>query len=309
MTCDAGAPVVAGADGSARGWDAVEAGAIEATLHHRPLRIVHVCRFPNAPGSANRDRAEVILADAVEIAQKVAPEAETTAEIVAGHPAAELVREGHSAFLVVLGDRGTGAPAGLLLGSVAEQTATHAGCPVLVVRGSVAGGGPVVVGVDGSDGSVVALEFAAQEASLRRAPLLAVHVWDGAWVERGDPAPLTARFRTSAEIESRVLSESLAGIAGRYPDVRLERSIVRGDPRSVLRRHSDAAQLIVVESPGHGSFPDLLLGSTSRYLMHHSGCPTAIVRARRPARPLRTCCPASPGAEARRSEGDDREGP
>jgi nucleotide-binding universal stress UspA family protein len=280
MTGVTGAPVVAGVDGSARGLDAAEAAAIEAALHHRPLRIVHVSIWPAAPGSANRDRADEILDEAVQLVRRVRPDVAATSEIVEGRPAAALVDAARTAFLLVLGDRGTGDLADLLVGSVAEQTTTHAASPVMVIRGALARPGPVVVGVDGSRRSHAALDVAAQEASLRSAELVAVHVWGGgSAVDLGEPMPLTERFWTSEEIETRVMAEAVAGIAERYPDVPVRRSIVRGKPRAALTEHSRTAQLMVIGSRGHGGFGGLLLGSVSRHLMHHSMCPTVIVRA------------------------------
>jgi nucleotide-binding universal stress UspA family protein len=151
----------------------------------------------------------------------------------------------------------------------------------MVIRGPLARSGPVVVGVDGSDTSRAALQFAAQEASLRAAELVAVHVWDGgSAVDLGDPMPLTERFWTSEQIETRVLAEALAAIGDRYPDELVQRSVVVGKPRTALAEHSQTAQLMVVGSRGHGGFAGLLLGSVSRHLMHHAMCPTVIVRAR-----------------------------
>jgi nucleotide-binding universal stress UspA family protein len=77
--------------------------------------------------------------------------------------------------------------AALMVGSVAVALAAHAKCPVIVVRGSGPGGsgrggsvpveGPVVVGVDGSEGSEAALAFAYEAAATRQVPLVAVHTW------------------------------------------------------------------------------------------------------------------------------------
>ena len=298
MTALAGAAIVAGIDGSPQSLTAVETAASEAALRHRPLRIVHAFVWPPVgtvmtpglvapmtPGlaapslQAFRDRAEAYLAEAVELAGKVAPEVVTTADIVTGRPAPVLLAESRRADLLVLGDRGLGGFTGLIIGSVAVQTATHGDCPVLVVRGKQRPDGPVVVGVDGSRTSVLALEFAAEEADLRGAELVALHVWNGIdLTELNDSLPMTYDFWSGEEEENRVLAEALAGIAERHPDVRIRRHVRRGSARRLLNDQSRIAQLVVVGDRGHGGFTGLLLGSVSQHLIYHAECPIAVVR-------------------------------
>jgi len=112
------------------------------------------------------------------------PAEDPTATLAPGHEGGPS-RTAHStacsddtAQLVVIGDRGLGGVAGLLIGSVAFALAAGGSCPVVIVRGQTdATDGPVVVGVDGSPISEAALAFAFEAAALRGAPLLAVHAW------------------------------------------------------------------------------------------------------------------------------------
>lgn len=290
MTAAAGAPVVVGVDGSRRSLDAVKAAAAEAVLRHRPLRVVHAFVWPTlgiaaSPGLAGsslqafRDQAAAILDEALQLAEKVAPDTSITAQIVNGGPGQVLRDESRRAALLVLGDRGLGGFSELLIGSVAEQAATHAACPILVVRGDRRPDGPVVVGVDGSAVSVRALDFAVEQAALRGAELVALHVWTGnSTTDLNDTLPMSYEFWSGDQEEERVLAEALAGLAQQYPDVPIHREVVRGSARRVLVERSRRAQLIVVGSHGHGGVAGLLLGSVSQHLIHHAACPAVVVR-------------------------------
>jgi nucleotide-binding universal stress UspA family protein len=118
-----------------------------------------------------------------------------------------LLAESNGADLLVLGDRGLGGLTDLIIGSVAVQTAAHARCPVLIVRGTPLPDGPVVAGVDGSRTSALALDFAAEEASLRDTELVALHTWGGN-DDTGLDAdlPMTYEFWSGEEEETRVLA-------------------------------------------------------------------------------------------------------
>ncbi|WP_372472299.1 universal stress protein [Jidongwangia harbinensis] len=283
-------PVVVGIDGSPRSLDAVEVAAAEAALRGRPLRIVHALVWPTihvtlppgvtqAPDSAFLAQAETYLDEAVQAAAKTAPEVTVTSEIVTGAPVPVLLGETPRADLLVLGDRGLGQFTGLLLGSVAVQTATHGRCPVLVVRGERRPSGPVVVGVDGSQVSAKAIDFAAEEAARRGAALVAVHAWRTPPVTMpGDMTPLVYDPELLAAVEERVLVESIAGVRERYPELPVRHEMVQGAAGRVLTDRSRDAQLMVVGDRGHGGFAGLLLGSVSQHLIYHGACPVAVVR-------------------------------
>jgi nucleotide-binding universal stress UspA family protein len=70
----------------------------------------------------------------------------------------------------------------------------------------------------------------------------------------------------------------LAGWQEKYPDVRVDRVVLRDRPVRALLRLAENAQLLVVGSHGRGGFSGMLLGSTSQALVYHSPCPLAVVR-------------------------------
>lgn len=295
MTIESGAPVVVGVDGSAAALDAVRVAAREAEYRQRPLRIVHAFIWPlmNTPlgpvpgGPADgglRNQAERYVDEAMAEAAKVAPEVRVTGAVVDGAATPVLLDESRDAALVVLGHRGLGGFAGLLIGSVTVQVSARAQSPVLVVRGEPRADGPVVVGVDGSDLSTEAVGFAFEEASRRGVPLVAVHAW--LYPQPAGPGeilPLVYDVEAFGDEEERVLAESLAGWSERYPDVPVQRRLVRGSPARALVEESKTAQLVVVGAYGRGALTGLLLGSVSHAVLHHAHSPLAIVRRRRTA--------------------------
>lgn len=290
MTIRSGAPVVVGVDGSTSALDAVRVAAREAAARHRPLRVVHAFIWPlygmplgpvpGAPPDAGlRQQAERYVADAVTEAGKIAPEVTVTGKVVDGAPTPVLRRESRDAALLVLGHRGLGGFAELLIGSVAVQVSARADCPVLVVKGEARADGPVLVGVDGSALSTEALGFAFEEAALRHTALVAVHAWlVPVPVGPGDMLPLVYDVDALAAEEGRMLAEAVAGWSERYPDVPVRHRVAHGAASRVLVEESAAAQLTVVGAHGRGALAGALLGSVSHAVLHHSHSPLAIVR-------------------------------
>lgn len=274
-----GAAVVVGVDGSEPATRAVRLAAREARRRNRPLRVVHgfiwpLLRVPvsapagSPPGAGLRNQAEQLVTDAVAVAEAEAPGLRITGEIIDGEAAAVLLGESPTAAVIVLGDRGLGGFTALVVGSVAVQVASYADCPVLIARGTDRADGPVVVGVDGSTLSRAAVEFAAETASARGAPLHVVHA---------RPAPRGRDDR--AEEDERVLTEALAAIGERWPDLTVHAEAVRAKPVAALTTASAGAQLVVVGRQGRGELGGLLLGSVSQGILHRSACPVAVVRA------------------------------
>jgi nucleotide-binding universal stress UspA family protein len=285
-------PVVAGVDGSECALAAVRWAAAEAARRRLPLRLVAAHTWPAGgfvgdPGLGVDPRAvlrDVVLGHltaATAVAAAVVPGLAVEQVDVDGDPAVVLAGESKRAELVVLGDRGLGGFTGLLLGSVAVALSAHAACPVVVVRGveadpAVSRPEPVVVGVDGSQGSTAAVDFAVEAAVLRGVPLVAVHAWRDVLVD-ATMAPLVDWDAVESD-EREVLAERLAGTRTEHPDLVLRRLVVRDRPARALVDESRNAQLVVVGSRGRGGIQGLLLGSVSQQLLHHAHCPVAVVR-------------------------------
>lgn len=293
MNSASGAAVVVGVDGSEPALRAVRLAAAEAVRRDRPLRVVHGFIWPllrvavdpvagGAPGGGLRHQAEELVARAVAEAEAAAPALRVTGEIIDGEAAAVLLGELPTATMIVLGDRGLGGFAALVVGSVAIQVAAYADCPVLVARGAERTAGPVVVGVDGSPLSRAAVEFAADEAALRGAPLHAVHAYTHP--RSGGPGQMQPLVYDEARLrgeEDKMLAASLDGLAERRPQLPVTREVRHGRPVHVLTEASRQAQLVVVGGQGRGELSGLLLGSVGQGVLHHADCPVAVVRAPR----------------------------
>jgi nucleotide-binding universal stress UspA family protein len=138
----------------------------------------------------------------------------------------------------------------------------------------------VVVGVDGSAGSRVALEWAVTEARLRQGHVTAVTAWESPAVTAGMEGVIwdPASFETAARNEqARMLQRVQAG------DIAITGLVIAGAPAAVLLESSQDADLLVVGSRGLGGFNSLLLGSVSTQLVHHAKRPVLVVRPERPA--------------------------
>lgn len=135
--------------------------------------------------------------------------------------------------------------------------------------------GAVVVGVDGSDASLAALEWAAEQARVTGRPLVAVTTWE--W-----PSYYGAAIAWPAEIDfardaATVLDEAIAKVLGPEPSIPVDRRVLHGHAATVLGEASREAGLLVVGSRGHGEFAGMLLGSVSEYLVAHAHCPVVVV--------------------------------
>jgi len=262
-------PMVAATDGSEESLRAVDWAAREAVLRGAPLRIVSSAALlprmmdrHDGPGLEdvtdvlldNRDRA---LAAAAARAAEVSPDLLVDTDHLPGAPALAVTESGSGALMLVVGSRGVGAFTALVLGSVSRYAATHAPCPVVVVRDeTTATHRQVAVGIGDPNTSAAALSFAFEEATLRKASLLAVHAWNtpqsqGARVWEAFAAPGAQAIQE--QLTSK-LTALLDDWRAKYPDVPVTQDVVYGHPGRALAGLSARADLVVIgRNPGsHG---------------------------------------------------------
>ena len=133
------------------------------------------------------------------------------------------------------------------------------------------------MGVDGSEASKEALQWALEEARLRRSSLRVVYAWLAPQIGGRGYIPLEL---LDPQLLRQVAQERLDGFVDEADasDVELERVALEGPAAKVLVDSAQEAELLVVGSRGHGGFAGLLLGSVSQQCAHHAPCPVVIVR-------------------------------
>lgn len=139
--------IVVGVDFSEGAKAALRFGLAEARLRHATLRVVHAWQFDYIGVSGLEGFYTAIEPDLREVRQgaeaaldailaETVPdehEVDVSAVVVEGAAAAVLVAQSQDAELLVVGSRGHGGFTGLLLGSVSQQCANHAACPVVII--------------------------------------------------------------------------------------------------------------------------------------------------------------------------------
>lgn len=135
-------PVVVGVDGSEASKDALRWAVRQASLVGAEVHALFAWHVPNTfygggvPSVLERDLArdsQAELEQAITEAVGAHPDG-LVATAVEGHAAPTLVEASKTAQLLVVGSRGRGAFAGMLLGSISDYCVSHAACPVVVVR-------------------------------------------------------------------------------------------------------------------------------------------------------------------------------
>jgi nucleotide-binding universal stress UspA family protein len=136
----------------------------------------------------------------------------------------------------------------------------------------------IVVGVDNSEGSRRALEWAVDEATRRGAHVEAVHVWHFPYVPPAPGIALSVLGDEEFEAEARrQLNDSVDPIDARALPEPIERVLLCDGTVTALLERAKGADLLVVGSRGRGGFAGLLLGSVSQEVSHHAPCPVVIV--------------------------------
>ncbi|MFF0739306.1 universal stress protein [Streptomyces sp. NPDC004111] len=221
-------------------------------------------------------------------------------ETVDGSPGSGLVALSERGQLLVLGSRGRGGFASLLLGSVSRACTARAACPVVVVphaarteeaeAAKADGPAPVVLGFSLEETSDVVVEFAFEEAKRRGAPLQVITTYpvplSTLALMGGDIEGAGATGRPEIEADLReTQSHRLRPFVQRYEEVQVQQVVAASDAAGRLVVASQTAGLLVVGRHRRRLSADTFLGSAANAVLQHAHCPVAVVPPQ-PASPL-----------------------
>jgi nucleotide-binding universal stress UspA family protein len=281
-----GGQVIVGTDGSDVSLRAVDWAAREAALHERPLRIVSVPPLPprmswyqdSGPASVAdvvHERSEQAVAGAAARVTAAEPGLAVTTAVLRGAPSTVLAEDADGAAMLVVGSRGGGGFAALVLGSVGRDVAFTAGSPVVVVRGdAMAGNDQIVLGVHDGDQDA-AFSFAFEEARRRQARLQVVYPWQIFLPGRGKEASDDARRGTPEA--ARWLTGLIAPWRDRYPAVEVAEDSVHASPSKILVGASARADLVILGRDGGPDSGNAGAAALVHAMLNHAHCPVAII--------------------------------
>ena len=228
-----------------------------------------------------RLHSETLLRQAQEQVHRAAPGVEADEQLEVATARDLLLDVAEDAHLLVLGSRGRGPVLTHLLGSVGVGVVRRADCPVVVHRpghpGRVHDG--VVVAVDATQDAMPVLEHAFHQASLRDLPLRVVHyVMDPRSARVG--VPIAGDLSVQMQQDELALSEAMAGMREKYPDVRTKVCTTPGLAKRDIVTAASRADLLVVGTHQRPVADRLLVGSLSTAVLEHVTCPVALVPVR-----------------------------
>ncbi len=232
-------------------------------------------------GNALYERAQRSMGLATERVRARFPHLVVAPTLTTESAAHALLRCGRSAALTVMGTRGHGGFAGLLLGSVSLRVAAHCTGPLAVVRGAAdAEHGTVLLGL-ASDADADALSFAFEEARRRGAALRVLHAWHFPAAPAGQPPSLAhaswedvAALRKAAEAVPRY---AVAPLRETFPGVDVRTDVVCQSAGHALVEASLDADVIVLAAHRRPRRLGLQLGPVTHAVLHHAHCPVVLV--------------------------------
>lgn len=281
--------VVVGFDGSRVGSQALDWAASFASARSLPLTLLTGVQLaaPTVGDGSWYDPAAQLLADAAQheldrgLAQVRASHPDLSVEGYLGtdSPARLLIDASATGALTVVGTRGRSEVSGLLLGSVSNALAAHGRGPVAVIPRAFDGSkdGPVVVGASDSPEGRKALRYALRTAAQVGAEVTVVRAWGAmrSWnVSDEEHARLAAGIKQSS---AAMMDELIAAEGGDQAGVPITKVLEHGSAEHLLLDQGRRARMIVVGSRGRGGFRGLLLGSTSRTVLHSATVPVVVV--------------------------------
>ncbi len=295
--------IIVGIDAAWQRSHALDWGVNEALLQERPLRAIHVVEEPRrysdtyAPERFDGVTVVPVRVDkaAARVVDDVRPylagidtELDLGVDLQVGKPEDVLVDLTETAAMLVLGRRGHGVFADLLIGSTSDAVGNRGRGPVVVVpsgwQQQEHRSDPVLVGVDWleSEPDQPAVEFAADHAAAHGVPLTLVLVWDFPWAVATDQPASTEDIDQWHDMADARGAELVEEWRTKRPGVEITHEVHQGHAvEGLLAAAEDLnPQLLAVGGRPRSRIAEHLLGSTARGVLHHTTHPVAIVHQR-----------------------------
>ena len=282
--------IVVGVDDSAPSERALLWAIEQAALERRALTLVHSAgdgkagwlRRPEVnPGQiheAMRSEGRSVLDRALELVERQDPDLEVRTVLELVDPRLMLISLSRQAAMVVLGSRGRGPIASMVLGSVSIAVAREATCPVVILRPELIGrvGHGVLVGVDGTERSRPAVEFAFLLAAQRGLPLTALHCFtDG----RGTGVGEVAADEVGLDEQWLLVAEGVGGMGEKFPDVEVHLALARGTAEDCLVRAGRTMDVVVLGPHYRHSPMAFFEDRVGQEVIEHADCVVVVVPA------------------------------
>ncbi len=292
MSLSASTEWIVGFDGSAASRAAARWAVVNARGRVDSIRAVHAWSIASATVYSAFE--PVILAERIGSVESAARrELETfageladessvpiNATLVQGDSSNVLIEAARESDQLIMGATGAGRFERLLLGSTSTRCATHSPVPTVVIRQERTDAKPlrvrhIVVAVDGSPNSNAAATWACAFAEPDSQVDL-IGVWE---FSPGIFSDEHYYYPRAVETARQRFEDQIAELpaATRRDDLDINARFLEGTPRRQIAAHADAADLLVVGARGRGGIGAALLGSVSRWLLHHVETPIAVV--------------------------------
>ena len=273
----AGGRVVVGFDGSPSAGRALEWAASEALARDSLLHVITCFAVPDAVdyygiGARQRRQSD----EATRAVRSLHPSLKVETATTNLDPRDALTVALTSSDLLVVGAAKRGTAASWLFGSIPRSATRASPCPVVVVRGERRPGiRRILVGIDSSDASIAAADWACHEADLHGANVVIRHAW------------LNTSHRDSSIRERRLAHTDLESALDLVVNRCRQRTVatvvgqlVDGEPASVLNKASADFDLLALGSRGRSGFKTMLFGSLALEVADQAQCPVAILHPR-----------------------------
>jgi nucleotide-binding universal stress UspA family protein len=281
-------PIVVAVDGSERNRSAVAWAAREAAALGCDLVLVtalqdYVVATPHFSMRSEDQETLDMLADARAAVRHILDEKRISTVAVAGSPVDVLLDRAAEARLLVVGKRGLGGFARMIVGSTSIALAGRSPVPVVIVpdgwEQTGHDGRPVVLGVDPNKPDDRPIEVAFRRAKRLGVPLVAAHGWETPAVFSWDAETVTGAVTEHDRQAEALFDELLRSWQERHPDVVIRPMRVHKHPATAVLEAAEEAQVVVLGRHGSGMFGGFAFGSVARAVLHYAECPVVVAPA------------------------------